>query len=250
MTSAELQIKLSSMKFSIFFVLSACALLLSACSESFKDSRNGQSYDVVKIGDLTWMAENLNFETAMSACPENDSRNCKRLGRLYSWAEAKTVCPEGWRLPTRADFESLIAAAVGEDATSEDAAQSPSQSFAQSRGGNPGTVPNASSAVQNNKAGVVLKARDGWFKKGNGSDALGFKALPAGYRSAVSKADDGAVTGGKFDGIGGYAYFWSATEDDEFPESLAYYLFLSFSNDAASLNAFAKEDYRSVRCVR
>ncbi len=238
MTSAELQIKLSSMRFPIFFVLSVCALLLSACSESFTDPRDGQSYDVVKIGNLTWMAENLNFETESSACPDGDFRNCKRMGRLYSWVEAKSVCPEGWRLPTKADFESLIAA------------QSPSQSFAQSRSGNPGTVPNASSAVQNNKAGAVLKARDGWFKKGNGSDALGFKALPAGYRSAVSKADDGAVTGGKFDGIGGYAYFWSATEDDEFPESLAYYLFLSFSNDAACLNAFAKEDYRSVRCVR
>lgn len=250
MTDAELQIKLSYMKFAIFFVLSAGALSLSACSESFTDPRDGQSYDVVKIGNLTWMAENLNFETAMSVCPENDSRNCKRMGRLYSWVEAKSVCPEGWRLPTKADFESLIAAAVGEDATSEDAAQSPSQSFAQSRSGNPGTVPNASSAVQNNKAGVVLKARDGWFKKGNGSDALGFKALPAGYRSAVSKADDGAVTGGKFDGIGGYAYFWSATEDSGNRESNAYYLFLSFSNKSASVNSFSKSDLRSVRCVR
>ncbi len=220
MTSAELQIKLSSMKFSIFFVLSVCALLLSACSESFTDPRDGQSYDVVKIGGLTWMAENLNFETSGSFCPENDSRNCKRLGRLYTWAEAKTVCPEGWRLPTKANFESLIAAAVP--------------------AGNPGAVPNASRAVQNNKAGVVLKARDGWFKKGNGSDALGFKALPAGYRSVD----------GKFDGIGGYAYIWSATEDVENRESNAFYLFLSFSSDAASVNAFAKEDYRSVRCVR
>ena len=79
---------------------------------------------------------------------------------------------------------------------------------------------------------------------------MGFKALPAGFRGAISKADDGAIMGGKFDGIGGYAYFWSATEDDEFPESLAYYLFLSFSSDAASLNAFAKNDLRSVRCVQ
>lgn len=193
-----------------FFVVAALAFLLSACSESFTDSRDGQSYGVVKIGEQTWMAANLNFETAGSFCPEGDSRNCKRLGRLYSWAEAASVCPEGWRLPTKADFEKLIAEML--------------------KGG---------VASSKGDAGAALKAKDGWFKKGNGSDVLGFKALSAGFRGAD----------GKFDGIGGYAYFWSATEDDEFPESLAYYLFLSFSSDAASLNAFAKADYRSVRCI-
>ena len=202
------------------FAVVALAFLLASCSESFTDSRDGQSYDVVKIGGLTWMAENLNFETAGSFCPEGDSRNCKRLGRLYSWAEASSVCPDGWRLPTKGDFESLVVATSGE------AAQSLSPSLAQSS--------------SQSRAGAALKARDGWFKKGNGSDALGFRALPAGYRSAD----------GKFDGIGGYAYFWSATEYAENPESNAYYLFLSFSSDAASINAFAKEDYRSVRCVR
>ena len=174
----------------------------------------------MKIGDLTWMVENLNYETETSACPDGDSRNCKRLGRLYSWAEAKTVCPEGWRLPTSADFAQILA---------------------QSLDGNPGAV--------SNEAGAKLKSRDGWFKKGNGSDEFGFNALPAGYRVAISKADDGTISGGKFDGIGGYAYFWSATEDSENRESNAFYLFLSFSSDAARINAFAKEDYRSVRCV-
>lgn len=202
--------------------------LLLACSESFTDPRDGQSYDVVKIGGLTWMVENLNYETETSACPDGDSRNCKRMGRLYTWAEAKTVCPEGWRLPTKSDFEALVIAAPG--------------NVAQSRTGNSGTV--------SNKVGAALKAKDGWFKKGNGSDEFGFNALPAGYRGAVLKADDGTISGGNFDGIGGYAYFWSATEDSENPESNAYYLFLSFSSDAASLNAFAKDDYRSVRCVR
>ena len=202
-------------------VIASLAFLLSACSESFTDSRDGQSYDVVKIGSLTWMAENLNYETETSACPDGDSRNCKRLGRLYSWAEAKTVCPEGWRLPTSADFAQILV---------------------QSLDGNPGAV--------SNEAGAKLKSRDGWFKKGNGTDDFGFNALPAGYRGAISKSDDGTISGGKFDGIGGYAYFWSVTEDPENPESNAYYLFLSFSSDAASLNAFAKEDYRSVRCIR
>ena len=194
--------------FRFSLVIVSLSFLLTACSESFTDSRDGRSYNVVKIGSLTWMAENLNYETETSACPDGDSRNCKRMGRLYTWAEAKTVCPEGWRLPTKSDFEALVVAASG------DAARP--------------------------LAGAALKAKDGWFKKGNGSDALGFRTLPAGYRGAD----------GKFDGIGGYAYFWSATEDPENSESNAFYLFLSFSSDAASINAFAKEDYRSVRCVR
>ena len=205
------------MKLSVVLWATLFSSLLSACSESFTDPRDGQSYDVVKIGNLTWMAENLNYETEASVCPDGDLRNCKRLGRLYTWAEAKTVCPEGWRLPTSADFAQLFA-------------QSHTQS-AQSHDGNPGAV--------SNKVGAALKSRDGWFKKGNGSDALGFRALPAGYRGAD----------GKFDGIGGYAYFWSVTEDAENRESNAFYMFLSFSSDAASINAFAKEDYRSVRCV-
>lgn len=202
-------------------VIASLSFLLIACSESFTDSRDGHSYDVVKIGGLTWMAENLNYETETSACPDGDSRNCKRLGRLYSWAEAKTVCPEGWRLPTSADFAQILA---------------------QSLDGNPGAV--------SNEAGAKLKSRDGWFKKGNGTDDFGFNALPAGYRGAISKSDDGTISGGKFDGIGGYAYFWSATEDPENPESNAYYLFLAFNSKSASVNSFSKNDLRSVRCVQ
>ena len=209
-------------------VIASLAFLLSACSESFTDPRDGQSYDVVKIGNLSWMAENLNYVTEASACPDGDSRNCKRMGRLYTWADAKTVCPEGWRLPTKADFEALVNAA--------------SVNAAQFHDGNPGAVPN--------KVGAALKAKDGWFKKGNGTDDFGFNALPAGYRGAISKADDGTISGGKFDGIGGYAYFWSATEDSENPESNAYYMFLAFNSKSASVNSFSKDDFRSIRCVR
>lgn len=183
------------------------SVLFIACSESFTDPRDGQSYDVVKIGGLTWFAENLNFMTEGSVCPEGDSRNCDKYGRLYTWDDARAACPEGWSLPDSADFASLITEAGGADFAS-------------------------SMAV----AGEKLKSTGGWFKKGNGTDALGFNALPAGYRGAE----------GAYDGIGGYAYFWSAIAT---PDDLAYYLFLDFSSKAAGMNAFPKGDYRSVRCV-
>lgn len=186
-------------------------MLFAACSESFTDPRDGQSYDIVKIGERTWFAENLNFATAGSVCPEGDSRKCSEYGRLYTWDDARAACPEGWQLPDSADFASLIAEAGG-------------------------------SAT----AGEKLKSTGGWFKKGNGSDALGFDALPAGYRGAVYEGDGGALAGGAYDGIGGYAYFWSSTTT---PDDLAYYLFLDFSSKAASMNAFPKGDFRSVRCV-
>ena len=188
------------------------AALLAACSESFTDPRDGQAYDVVKIGDRVWFAENLNFATEGSVCPEDDSRNCDKYGRLYTWAAAQVACPEGWQLPDSADFAAIIAEAGG-------AAQ----------------------------AGESLKATSGWFKKGNGSDALGFNALPAGYRGAVEVPGDvQSELSAKYDGIGGYTYFWSASTT---PDDLAYYLFLDFSSKSANMNAFPKGDFRSVRCV-
>ena len=182
-------------------------VLLVACSQSFTDPRDGNTYKITKIGTQTWMAENLAYETENSYCPDGDSRNCSKMGRLYTWEAARTACPEGWRLPDSSDLATLVAHAGG-------------------------------AAV----AGEALKSSGGWFKKGNGSDALGFNALPAGYRGAGSEPDAPA----KYDGIGGYAYFWSATAT---PDDLAYYLFLDFSSKVANLNAFLKQDARSVRCI-
>ena len=64
----------------------------------------------------------------------------------------------------------------------------------------------------------------------------------AGYRLAGNNA-----TGGKFDGIGGYAHLWTATET---PDGLAHYLLLDFSTKAAKISAFGKDEARSVRCVK
>ena len=194
------------MRFSFALLAVLLAALFAACSESFTDSRDGKSYDIVQIGSQTWMAENLNYDAEDSACPDGDKRNCAKSGRLYTWAAAQKVCPEGWRLPDSADFATLIEQAGGADL-----------------------------------AGKALKSTSGWFKKGNGSDDYGFKAMPAGYRLGGSENAPG-----KFDGIGGYAHFWSATETDD---GLAYYMLLDFSVPTAKLNAFGKDESRSVRCI-
>lgn len=191
----------------ILLSLFSLVALMVACSESFTDPRDGQSYDIVQIGSQTWMAENLNYEAEGSACPEGDNRSCSKYGRLYTWEVAQKVCPEGWRLPDRADFEQLIASAGGAEV-----------------------------------AGYALKSTSGWFKKGNGSGEFSFNALPAGYRLGGSESAPG-----KFDGIGGYAHLWTASET---PDGLAHYLFLDFSTKAAKLSAFGKDEARSVRCVR
>jgi len=191
----------------ILLSLFSLVALMVACSESFIDPRDGQSYDIVQIGSQTWMAENLNYEAEGSACPEGDKRNCSKYGRLYTWDMARTVCPEGWRLPDSADFEKLMVGVGGADV-----------------------------------AGYALKSTSGWFKKGNGSDEFSFNALPAGYRLGGSESAPG-----KFDGIGGYAHFWTATET---PDGLAYYMLLDFSSKAAKLSAFGKDEARSVRCVK
>jgi len=86
-------------------------------------------------------------------------------------------------------------------------------------------------------AGRALKSTSGWFKKKNGTDDFGFDAIPAGFRKAS----------GAFDGIGGYAHFWSATST---PDGLAYYILVEFGGESAQLNAYGKDEARSVRCIK
>ena len=112
---------------------------------TFTDVRDEQVYKTVTIGTQTWMAQNLNYNTTNSRCYKDDPGHCTKYGRYYTWDAAKDACPLGWRLPSKADFETLIDVAGGEL-----------------------------------MAGRMLKSTSGWDDFGCCLDTYSFSALPAG----------------------------------------------------------------------
>ncbi|WP_295680616.1 fibrobacter succinogenes major paralogous domain-containing protein [uncultured Fibrobacter sp.] len=207
------------------------------------DDRDGQTYKTVKIGEQWWMAENLNYaytgvpfkdgdftSDSTSWCYDNDTANCAKYGRLYTWAAAmdsagiipgnsangcgygkdcnlgdgkvRGVCPMGWHLPDTTEWNALFDAVGGKET-----------------------------------AGIMLKSTEGWINNGNGSDTYFFSALPAGDR----------YSSGGFYGEGNLAFFWSSTEGGS---DYAYSMYLYYSNFNAYLINRNKDYGFSVHCLR
>ena len=185
-------------------------------SNSFRDSRDGQTYRIVKIGTQTWMAENLNYETEGSYCYNNDATKCTKYGRLYTWIAATTACPSGWHLPSTTEWETLFTAVGGRSI-----------------------------------AGTKLKSTSSWDTdidgskicvsncdvNGNGTNAYGFSALPAGWKNSYGDF--------AFEGVD--AYFWSVSSA---PYGNYYYMQLHFYNEQAFLDYKGYIDALSVRCLK
>lgn len=183
------------------------------------DSIDGLTYKTVKIGNQVWMAENFGRKTG-DFCYDDDAEKCTKYGRLYTWFIARSVCPNGWHLPSKKEFETLLGAVGGTENSAK-----------------------------------KLKSSSGWDENGNGQDAFCFSALPAG-KVYLNETYGGVVDPDKrFLGIRTSATFWSSTEDgphdyvfDRLSNAMSFDLYSGL--DFASFGSNSKLHGRSVRCVK
>jgi uncharacterized protein (TIGR02145 family) len=89
------------------FFLSAGSLNAQPGPGRMTDPRDGKQYRTIWIGSQHWMAENLNYGEGERVCYLDDPDFCNTYGGLYSYEVARNVCPDGWHLPDREEWEQL-----------------------------------------------------------------------------------------------------------------------------------------------
>lgn len=205
---------------------------------TYTDPRDGHEYKTIRIGNQTWMAENLAWLPAVSSNETGSDTgshfyvygydgtdvgsakanpNYRHYGVLYNWTAAMESCPPGWHLPGDEEWKILE---KFEGMSRLDANRI---NFGNRTSGS---------------VGSKLKSGSDWGVGDNGTNTHGFTALPGGYRGFD----------GGFSDLGDYASFWSSTEGKDPIYAWARYL------DYKCLGVFRtnysyKRGGFSVRCL-
>jgi uncharacterized protein (TIGR02145 family) len=184
----------------LFIVLSLALCSCNSEGTNQQDKPKGAVAPIalssVKIGTQEWQNKNLDVVTFRNGdtIPEiksnedwmragsqgrpawcyynNDSAYGRKFGKLYNWyavKDARGLAPAGWHVPTADEWKLMT------DYLSN-----------------------------NNEAGYKLKAKDVWNPEAQGSDSVGFTALPAGCRYSE----------GAFYSLEQITDWWTSTEGD------------------------------------
>ena len=203
---------------------------------------SGNVYPTVRIGNQCWMRENmrclassvgsitgptsavsLNYSSSYAryAYPNITSTTYAQYGRLYNYVAASQICPQGWRLPSSADWNEL-------------------RTYVQ--------------ASYGSTYAKALSFTEGWETRPSGSTTVGsdqqnnnksgFAAKPAGnYPITFVPADDSPI-------FGQGASFWSS---DKKAAGLSYwYSHMRIGGSHTSIGSATAPDsvFMSVRCIR
>lgn len=94
-----------------------CSPICFVYGDPLTDPRDGLTYNTIQIGTQSWMAENLRYEPNSGNywAYDNNVNNIAVYGYLYDWVTACDVCPDGWHLPTDAEW-TVLTSYLGTDA--------------------------------------------------------------------------------------------------------------------------------------
>lgn len=201
---------------------------------------NGKTYYYVTVGGNDWMRSNIDFDTA-GAPYYNCSAMSDVFGRYYSYEDAMNICPEGWTLPSDADWVALGKAA---------GAASDTEAY--------GILEGVAAKLMVNASFNDVRMWEYWPAVGDLTNNTGMSIIPAGYAMLGQKAENAKTDpnlefnypNAIFKGYAEYAAFWTsdAVADEE---GMAYYRYLiSNQPDMMISKGDMKTFGASVRCIR
>ena len=186
----------------------------------FTDPRDGREYLATDVNGTLWMRQNLCWEGAGK--PYMDSPATSDVfGRYYTWEEARTACPDGWRLPLESDWAKLCEA-MGVSFTPK------------------ADIPGLAGKLMEN---ISFNDKRMWEfnREVKVTNQSGLSAVPTGY--ALVDAD-----GYTFCDFYNYAAFWTG---DEFDAGTALLRYMYYNSEIVFAGKISKTDFATtVRCVK
>lgn len=229
------------MYFVVFVFLSTG--LVAQETGTFIDERDGNEYKWVKIGEQTWMSENMAYLPEISPTDDilenisgyyvydfyennvnsaREAENYKIYGVLYNWDAAFEACPDGWHLPDQSEWNQLA-----EYITSQFGGNFDLNGYWRLIG-----QPLKSKGTIEDGNGLWLSTYD----TKTGIDLFGFSGFPG-----------GRFIGGDFSSLGEMGIWWAFDEEND---TSAKTVVLHYYFTQLYINAYNKTNGLSVRCIK